>query len=100
MNLPPFYVGQRVIAVDAVIGAGFKNGQTYTVAAIEYRLGNPYHPVGRITYYWYVGIVGWENGGAYYRPGIFAALEEETEWLAMTFAKLVEIEREQILLNN
>lgn len=77
INIAPFYVGQKVVAVDAVSGSAFKNGKTYTVASIEYKLGNQHHPIGRVTYYWYVGIVGHADGGAYFRPSIFAPIEEK-----------------------
>lgn len=46
INFAPFYVGQRVVAVDAVPGAMFKNGTEYTVSAMKYALGNQHHQWG------------------------------------------------------
>lgn len=93
-NLQPFYVGQRVVAVDAASGSQFKNGQNYIVSAVEYKLGNPHHPIGRVTYYWYVGIIGFADGGAYYRPAIFAPIQENFE--AITFEKINELEKTSV----
>lgn len=90
INFAPFYAGQKVVAVDAMEGATFKNGQNYVVSKVEYKLGNPSHPIGRVTYYWYVGIVGFSNGGAYYRPTIFAPIEEKFE--TITLEKVLEQE--------
>lgn len=67
-NYAPFYVGQEVVAVDALPKSAFKNGQDYIVAAIEYKI-NPANGTGP---YWYIGIVGHANGEAWFRPGIFA----------------------------
>jgi len=83
INIAPFYAGQKVVAVDAVSGSRFKNGQIYTVSAVEYKLGNQNHPIGRVTYYWYVGIVGFADGGAYYRPAIFAPIEEKFQPISL-----------------
>lgn len=96
-EIAPFYVGQKVVAVDAMPMSHFKNGQIYTVASIEYRLGNPNHPIGRITYYWYVGIVGHENGGAYFRPAIFAPIEES--FITISLKEITEIETKLIAAN-
>lgn len=67
-NYAPFYAGQEVVAVDALPGSAFKNGQDYIVSAIEYKI-NPANGLGP---FWYIGIQGFNNGEAWYRPSIFA----------------------------
>lgn len=96
-NFAPFYVGQKVVAVDAVDGSAFKNGTHYTVSAVEYKLGNKTHPIGRVTYYWYVGIEGHANAGAYFRPGIFAPIEEKFE--SISLSEVLEMETQLISKN-
>lgn len=97
INIASFYAGQKVVAVDAVLGSAFKNGQDYIIAAVEYKLGNRNHPIGRVTYYWYVGIVGFADGGAYYRPGIFAPIEEKFQ--SISLEKVLETETPLICSN-
>ncbi len=97
-SVAPFYVGQEVVAVNAAPGAYFHNGQDYVISAVEYKLGNPHHPVGRVTKYWYVGIEGFNGGGAYYRPGIFRAKLKLGS--KMTFKEIVETEVLEVLFNN
>lgn len=99
LNIAPFFVGQKVVAVAAPPTSRFKNKQEYEVSAMEYRYGNPHHPVGRVTKYWYVGIVGWANGKACYAPHMFAPVKQQ-EYPAMTFSEIVKMETEEILLNN
>jgi hypothetical protein len=67
-NYAPFYAGQEVVAVKAVEGSRFKNGNDYVVSAIEYKI-NPANGTGP---YWYIGIVGHNNGEAWFDPKIFA----------------------------
>ncbi len=98
IDLPPFYVGEDVVAVDAHPQSYFKNGQDYVISAVEYRFGNPHHPVGRVTKYWYVGIVGFANGIATYRPSIFASKTKGVN--IMTFEKIAEIEKSCVLIDN
>lgn len=95
--IPPFYVGQKVIAVDAMENSMFKNGTIYTVSAMDYHLGNPSHPIGRVTYYWYIGIVGHSDGGAYYRPSIFAPIVENVQ--TMEYVSQEVIKKELVSLN-
>lgn len=64
----PFYAGQEVVAVNAHPKSKFKNGQEYIVATIEYKI-NPANGTGP---YWYIGLVGHNNGEAWYNPRIFA----------------------------
>jgi hypothetical protein len=97
INIPPFYVGQPVVAVAAPDGSRFKNGQAYTVSAVEYRLGNKSHPIGRVTYYWYVGIVGFDNGGAYFAPRMFAPMPEAFQ--SISLEEVLEVETPLISSN-
>ena len=98
VNIAPFYPGQQVVAVDAMIGSYFKNGQDYVVTYCEYKpSGNPIdNPANK---YWYVGIEGWAEGKAYYRPSIFRA-KETMQASLMTFTEIVAKEELQILINN
>lgn len=99
INLPPFYPGQQVVAVDAMKGSVFKNGIQYEVTKCDCRFGNPHHPVGKVTKYWYVGIVGHADGHPYWRPTIFAPLEQK-EFPALTFSEIVEAEKLEVLIAN
>lgn len=93
----PFYAGQRVVAVKAPNGSKFKNGQEYTVSKCEYKFGNSQHPIGRVTKYWYVGIVGFANGGAYYAPYMFAPIPEAFQ--EISYEKVMENESSLINVN-
>lgn len=75
----PFYVGEKVIAVDAVSGSTIKNGQIYTICSCEQDYGQDRN------LYWYVGIVGGLHNRI--RPTIFAPLESAS---LMQFEKLNE----------
>lgn len=85
---PKFYPGQRVVAVDALPGAGFKNGKEYMVAAYEYKVSS--NPIANGKKFWYIGIVGFDNGGCYYRPSIFAPIIEAFQ--VISFEKITEQE--------
>lgn len=52
MNSAPFYVGETVIAVDALPGSHIKNGLLYCVYSCECRI-NPANGLGP---FWYVGV--------------------------------------------
>lgn len=83
----PFYAGQEVVAVDAVPGSRFKNGQDYVVSACECKI-NPANGKGP---FWYVGIVGHANGDAWFRPAIFAP--------KISAAQFIEYEKVEISVN-
>lgn len=68
--LSPFYAGQEVIAVGAMPGSKFINGHDYIVSECVYQ-PSP-NPIANGKWFWYIGIVGHNNGGAYFRPSIFA----------------------------
>lgn len=99
LNLPPFYVGQKVLFVGSKDALHLKHDIVYEVAACEYNFGNPTHPVGAVTKYWYVGIVGLHDGLAHLTPLIFVPLQQK-EFSAMTFSEIVEAEQLEVLLNN
>lgn len=61
----PFYVGEKVIAVDAMSGSLIKNGQVYEVYSCDMRRCSDGCS------YWYVGVTGHHNS---LRPTIFAPI--------------------------
>jgi len=71
-NVNSFYIGQKVIAVDAMSKSLIKNGTIYTVDSWE-----------QVNGYWYIGVEGSHNR---LRPSIFAPIEEKM----MEFSKLAE----------
>lgn len=67
----PFYVGEHVIAVDALPGAGVKNGLVYVVYSCETGKGQDNNQ------YWYVGVEG--NGYKSHNritPRLFRSIEQ------------------------
>lgn len=74
----PFYIGEKVVAVDALPGSLIKNGRPYEISACHYSSNN-----GKM--YWYVGVVGVNNN--WMRPSIFASMETA---IIMSFEKLNE----------
>lgn len=101
VNLPPYYDGQKVVFIGTPSSGKTRltKGQIYSVATCEYKLGNQNHPVGKVTKYWYVGIVGLDNGGCYLAPYIFTPLEQK-EFPAISFSEIVEAETKEILIAN
>lgn len=86
IEIAPFYVGQKVIAVDAMEGSKIKNGRQYIVNSCEYReSGNPLSQKDKK--YWYVGVEGHHNR---LRPGIFAPIEEN--FISISAEKILEKE--------
>lgn len=83
-----FVPGMAVIAVDALAGSEFKNGQIYTVSAYEWK-ANPAHPLRKR--FWYIGIVGNANGVAWFRPSIFAPIPNK--FVEVSFSKVRELEK-------
>lgn len=78
-NYQPFYLFEKVIAVDAIQGSIIKNGKVYTILSCEYvfcRNGN--------AFFWYVGVEGSHNR---LRPSIFASINRPA---MMTFEKITE----------
>lgn len=76
-----FYVGEQVIAVDALPGACVQNGKVYTVYSCECRI-NPANGLGPFCY------VGVQGHGVkthnWLRPTIFRSIERP---ISMTFEK-------------
>lgn len=90
-NIPPFTVGQKVICVMEARTHNkefsLKRGQTYIVQSIEYN-----------TKYstWLISV--FDNGGKWI-PKEFAPIQEQTAPL-LTFEKIKETEKEEILIMN
>lgn len=66
-----FYIGQKVIAVDAIQGSNIKNGTIYTVY--------DYHMMQAIwsdfKWYWYIGVeCNTYKSHKYLKPSIFAPI--------------------------
>lgn len=93
MLLPPFYTGQKVVAVDAHPKSNFKNGHIYIVRKSHWSI-NPSNGLGPFCY---IGIEGIE--GDWYRSYIFAPLEE-IKMPLMTLTKIQEIEKVEVLCPN
>jgi hypothetical protein len=62
--IAPFYIGEKVIAIDAIQGSIIKNGSIYEIYSCEYEQCNG-------NWYWYVGVIGSHK---WLRPSIFAPL--------------------------
>ena len=90
MNIAPFYVGQRVIAVDAVEGSAIKNGKKYIISHCHYA-------ECKRKFYWYVGVEGFDN--KWLRPTIFAQMQENKISL-MSFKEIVKLEEKEVLIDN
>jgi hypothetical protein len=91
--IPPFYPGQKIVAVDAVPGAYFKNGTIYTCRTCHWSI----NPVNGLGPFCYIGVYGYD--GDWYRAAIFAPIEEAKLPL-MTFSEIAKIEKQEILINN
>ena len=92
MNFAPFYIGQTVVAVDAITGSSIKNGQKYIVNSCDYaQSGNP---LSKGAYYWYVGVQGYHNR---LRPTIFAPINED--FISISLDKVIENEFKYISSN-
>ena len=77
-NNQPFYIGEKVVAVDAVASSHIKNNNVYTIS-------DCYYSYCKGSYYWHVGVLGFHN--KWLRPGIFASMHKG---LNMKFKELVE----------
>lgn len=85
MNIPPFYVGQRVVAVDAIDGSFIKNGNEYIIAEVRLWQG----------VYWHVTVTIRANHPL--RPSIFAPIQDAFN--AISFEQVVELESPLINTN-
>lgn len=95
MNFAPFYVGQKVVAVDAMPTSRIKNGKCYTISTCHYSPSG--NPIANGKSFWYVGVVGLDNN--WMRPEIFAPLEQSAFPL-MTFKEIIKAEEVDVLTNN
>ena len=95
MNFAPFYIGQRVVAVDAVPNSKIKNGQHYTISDCYYAPSG--NPIANGKSYWYVGVVGFDNNCL--RPSIFAPLEQK-KFPLMKFSEILKKEKTEVLIDN
>lgn len=87
-NENSFYVGQDVIAVDAMPGSSIKNGQDYVVSSWEFRI----NPVNGLSF-WYIGVYG---NHIWLRPGIFAP---KPKFEVITLSAVLENETKLISAN-
>lgn len=85
--MSPFYSGQRIVAVNALPGSAFINGQEYICSDCLWMRSS--NPIAKGKYFWYIGVVGHSNGGCYYRQSIFAPIPEMFQ--EVTFEKIKEI---------
>lgn len=95
MNYAPFYVGQKVVAVDAIEGSRIKNGQYYVISDCHYSPSG--NPIANGQSFWYVGVMGFDN--KWLRPGIFAPIEQK-KFPLMTFKEINKVEKIEELINN
>lgn len=81
---PPFYIGETVIAVDAIKGSVIKNGLIYRVYSCNFLI-NPANGLGP---FWYVGVEreGFKSHDSL-RPSIFRSIDKP---VLMVFEKLTE----------
>lgn len=80
-NIPPFYVGEPVEAVDTISGSLIKNGNKYVISDCHYS----YCDNGGM-FYWYVGVEGFDN--KWMRPSIFRSILPPLQ--TVTFSKIAE----------
>jgi len=91
-GMAPFYIGQNVVAVDAVAGSRIKNGQNYIVTSCDY-LMSP-NPIANGKYFWYVGVKGSHK---WLRPTIFAPIEQA--FISISLKEVLNIEMQLISSN-
>lgn len=68
--LPPFYVGQEVMADHPYAGSRIKNGQKYIISSCVWRQSS--NPIANGKYFWYVGVEGHDNN--WMTPKLFRAI--------------------------
>ena len=95
MNFAPFYVGQKVVAVDAVTNSLIKNGRIYTISSCQYSPSG--NPIANGKLFWYIGVSGIDN--EWLRPTIFAPLIQK-KFPLMAFAQIMEKEKNEVLIDN
>lgn len=95
MNYAPFYIGQKVVAVDAVSGSVIKNGQHYIVSECYYAPSG--NPLANGASFWYVRVSAFPIWSL--RPSIFAPIQQMKLPL-MTFTQIKEKEKNEVLVEN
>lgn len=95
VDIAPFYSGQKVIGSDKVLPTSrIKKGHPYRIR-ICYSSINPANGLGP---FWYVGVEEWPEHN-WLGPHLFSPIEE-CKLPLMSFSKIVEVEKEELLLNN
>lgn len=102
-NLPPFYIGQKVVAIKNHSQGVFKKGDTFTVLGVSKHCCKWCIEIG------IQGMGKWECSVCnvehphikewFMHADMFSPIQEQSYPL-MTFSKIVEKEKEQILINN
>jgi len=93
--IAPFYLGQKVVGSDKVHPLSrIKKGQPYVIRLCESRI-NPANGLGP---FWYVGIEEWPEHD-WLGPHLFSPLEE-MKFPLMSFSKIREIEKVEVLGDN
>lgn len=82
--MAPFYITERVIAVDALPGSKIINGHQYTITCCHYSPSG--NPIAHGKSFWYVGVSGIDNN--WLRPSIFASLLPDMQ--EITFEEIKE----------
>lgn len=103
LNLPPFYVGQKIVCVIGHKDGQFKKGDVFKVQSIkrESCCGNWVVNIGLRTDYCLIvcqcGHIN--NNDDYYSCNRFKPLEEMNAPL-LTFQQIKEVEKEEVLILN
>lgn len=91
INLPPFYIGQKVVGSDSVMLASMiKKGQPYVISSLQYKNCN-----SAKIYCWYVGVEG--NDNIWMTPRLFTPIDEFFQ--SITLEKVLENETGFISVN-
>ena len=95
MNFAPFYIGQYVVAVNAIPTSIIKNGKIYEISNCYYAPSG--NPIANGKSFWYVGIEGFSNHSL--RHTIFAPLIQK-KFPLMTVKQIMEKEKNEVLIDN
>lgn len=93
LNLPPFYVGQKVVCVD---DKKRDSRMVYVKLGVEYTISGIIQSI--FGYSVFVSEAWCDSPLGYYHDR-FATLQQQNFPL-MTFSKILEKEKEEVLLNN
>lgn len=104
LNIPPFYIGQKVVAIKDHTQGYFNKGDEFVVKGIEKTCCVWVIIIGVRTG-WNISIcvcrksINNPNDMGRFNVASFAPLQQQSYPL-MTFSKIVEKEKEEILINN